>query len=94
MGRYRKMGLLNEGSEIVIVREDLCKELGLKVNKKKRMIMQTANGGKERDAGICGVFGIGSGRSKDVCIYFCGTDNTVLVIVGKAMAKGSKVGEN
>ena len=39
MGQYHKLGLLDEGSEIVIVREDLYKELGLKVNKKKRMTM-------------------------------------------------------
>ena len=41
------MGLLDEGSEIVIVREDLCDELGLEVNRKRRMMMQTANRGKE-----------------------------------------------
>ena len=39
MGRQRELGLLNEGSEIVIVREDLCDELGLKVNRKRRMMM-------------------------------------------------------
>ena len=51
MGRRREMGLLDEGLEIVIVRENLCKELGLKVNKKRRMTMQTANGGKEEMQG-------------------------------------------
>jgi len=51
MGRHREMGLLNEGSEIVIVQEDLCKELGLKVNKKRKMTMQTANGKKEEIQG-------------------------------------------
>ena len=45
------MGLLDEGSEIVIVQENLYKELGLKVNKKRRMTMQTANGGKEEMQG-------------------------------------------
>jgi len=35
--------LLDEGSEIVIVREDLCDELGLEVNKKRRIMMQTVN---------------------------------------------------
>ena len=37
------MRLLDEGSEIVIVREDLCDELGLEVNKKRRIMMQTVN---------------------------------------------------
>jgi len=41
------LGLLDEGSEIVIVREDLYDELGLEVNRKRRMMMQTMNGGKE-----------------------------------------------
>jgi len=39
IGRHREMGLLDESSEIVIVQEDLCKELGLEVNKKRRMTM-------------------------------------------------------
>jgi len=47
MGQRCELGLLDEGSEIVIVQEDLCKELGLKVNKKRRMTMQMANGRKE-----------------------------------------------
>lgn len=33
MGKQREMGLLDKGSEIVIVREDLCQELGAEVNK-------------------------------------------------------------
>jgi len=51
MGRCQEWGLLDERSEIVIVREDLCKELGLEVNKKRRMTMQMANGGKEEMQG-------------------------------------------
>ena len=43
--------MLDEGSEIVIVREDLCKELKLEVNKKRRMTMQMVNGGKEKIQG-------------------------------------------
>jgi len=47
MGRQRELGLLDKGSEIVIVREDLCDELGLEVNRKKRIMMQTANSEKK-----------------------------------------------
>jgi len=50
--------------------------------------------GEERDTGMCGVFGIRGRRSEDVYTCFCGTDSTVSVIVGEAMAKGSEVGEN
>jgi len=42
-----ELGLLDEGSEIVIVQEDLCKEPGLEVNEKRKMTMQMANRGKE-----------------------------------------------
>ena len=47
MGQHRELGLLDEGSEIVIIRGDLCKELGLVVNRKRKIMMQTANGGKK-----------------------------------------------
>jgi len=47
MGQHHELGLLDEGSEIVIIQEDLCDELGLEVNRKQRLTMQTANGGKE-----------------------------------------------
>ena len=47
MGRHRELGLLDKRSEIVIVQEDLCKELGLEVNKKRRMTIQIANRGKK-----------------------------------------------
>lgn len=46
-----KLGLLDKGLEIVIVQENLCKKLGLKVNKKRRMTIQTANGRKEEIQG-------------------------------------------
>ncbi|GLB41626.1 hypothetical protein LshimejAT787_1002260 [Lyophyllum shimeji] len=39
--------LLDEGSEIVVVRRDLWEELGLKVNRAQLMTMETANGGRE-----------------------------------------------
>lgn len=42
-----EVGLLDEGSEIVVVRKDVWEELGFKVNPEVEMVMQTANGGKE-----------------------------------------------
>jgi len=41
------LGLLDKGSEIIIVWEDLCDELGLEVNRKQRLTIQTANREKE-----------------------------------------------
>lgn len=46
-GKKEEMGLLDEGSEIVVVRKDLWEEIGFKVNPAVNMMMQTANGGKE-----------------------------------------------
>ncbi|KAG5647322.1 hypothetical protein H0H81_007762, partial [Sphagnurus paluster] len=43
--------LLDEGSEIVVVRRDLWEELGLEVNVERLMVMETANGGKEKMGG-------------------------------------------
>jgi len=34
MGQCYELELLDEGSEIVIVQEDLCEKLGLEMNKK------------------------------------------------------------
>jgi len=51
MGQHRELELLDERSEIVIVQEDLCKELGLEVNKKRRMTIQIANRGKKEMQG-------------------------------------------
>jgi len=40
MGRQREFGLLDEGSEIVILREDLRQELDVELNVERRMWMQ------------------------------------------------------
>jgi hypothetical protein len=50
-GKIRTYGLLDEGSEIVVIRRDLVNELGLKVNPERTMTMHTANGGSEEIAG-------------------------------------------
>ncbi|KAF9030017.1 hypothetical protein BDZ89DRAFT_912227, partial [Hymenopellis radicata] len=39
--------LLDEGSEIVVIRADLAKELAVDVNQHRTMLMETANGSKE-----------------------------------------------
>ncbi|GBE78906.1 Retrovirus-related Pol polyprotein from transposon 412 [Sparassis crispa] len=41
------LSLLDEGSEIVVIQQDLCEELGLHINETMRMNMETANRGKE-----------------------------------------------
>ena len=43
-GGVEEVGLLDEGSEIVVVRKDLWEKLGHKMNDEKRMLMQAANG--------------------------------------------------
>ena len=46
-GKVVVAGVLDEGSEIVVVRKDLWEELGFKVNRARLMLMQLANGVKE-----------------------------------------------
>lgn len=46
-GKKEEVGLLDEGSEIVVVRKDVWEELGFEVNSGIEMTMQTASGGRE-----------------------------------------------
>jgi len=51
MERCKEIGLLNKGSEIVIIKGDLCDKLGIEVNIKRKMMMQIANREKEKMQG-------------------------------------------
>ncbi|KAG2737284.1 hypothetical protein P692DRAFT_201672614, partial [Suillus brevipes Sb2] len=46
-GVHSEMGLLDEGSEIVVIREDTWKKTNAPLNERVRMRMQTANGGSQ-----------------------------------------------
>jgi hypothetical protein len=46
-GVHSEMGLLDEGSEIVVIREDAWKKTNAPLNERVRMRMQTANGGSQ-----------------------------------------------
>ncbi|KAF8805848.1 hypothetical protein BYT27DRAFT_7103566, partial [Phlegmacium glaucopus] len=50
-GKTSEWGVLDDGSEIVVVRKDLWEELGFDVNKERLMMMQAANGSRERMEG-------------------------------------------
>ena len=43
-GKKEEPGLLDGGSEIVLIREDLWKEVGASVNVKRKMMMEAVNG--------------------------------------------------
>lgn len=47
LGKVVVAGVLDEGSEIVVVRKDLWEDLGFEVNRARLMLMQAANGLKE-----------------------------------------------
>ena len=87
------MGLLDEGSEIVIVREDLCKELGLEVNKKGRMTMQTANGGKEEMQGYVEYLELEVGGVKTYTHAFVVQIVPYWLLLGRSWQKGVKLGK-
>ena len=91
MGRRREMGLLDEGSEIVIVREDLCKELGLEVNKKRRMTMQTANGGKKEMQGCVEYLELEVGGVKTYAHAFVVQIAPYRLLLGRLWQKGVKL---
>jgi len=93
MGRRREMGLLDEGSEIVIVQEDLCKELGLEVNKKRRMTMQTANGGKEEMQGCVEYLELEVGGVKTYAHAFVVQIAPYRLLLGRPWQKGVKLGK-
>jgi len=93
MGRQRELGLLNEGSEIVIVREDLCDELGLEVNRKRRMTMQTANGGKEELQGCVEYLELEVGGVKTYTHIFVVQSAPYRLLLGRPWQKSVKLGK-
>jgi len=93
MGRQRELGLLDERSEIVIVREDLCNELGLEVNRKRRMTMQTANGGKEELQGCVEYLELEVGGVKTYAHAFMVQSAPYRLLLGRPWQKGVKLGK-
>ena len=87
------MGLLDEGSEIVIMREDLCEELELKVNKKRKMTMQTANGGKEELRGCVEYLELEVGGVKTYAHAFVVQSPPYRLLLGRPWQKGVKLGK-
>jgi len=93
MGRCREWGLLDKGSEIVIVQEDLCKELGLEVNKKRRITMQTADGGKEEMQGCVEYLELEVGGVKTYAHAFVVQSAPYQLLLGRPWQKGVKLGK-
>jgi hypothetical protein len=50
-GVHSELGLLDEGSKIVVIREDIWKKTKAPINQGARMRMQTANGGSQEMEG-------------------------------------------
>ena len=93
MGQRRELGLLDEGSEIVIVREDLCKKLGLEVNKKRRITMQMANGGKEEMQGCMEYLELEVGEVKIYAHAFVVQPAPYRLLLERLWQKGVKLGK-
>jgi len=93
MGRCRELGLLDEGSEIVIVQEDLCDELGLKVNKERKMTMQTVNGGTEKMIGCIEYLELEAGGVKTYAHAFVVQLAPYRLLLGRPWQKGIKLGK-
>ena len=93
MGRHREMGLLDEGLEIVIIRGDLCDELGVKVNMKRKMMMQTANGGKEEMQGCVEYLELEVEGVKTYTHTFVVQSAPYWLLLGRLWQKGVKLGK-
>jgi len=93
MERQRELGLLDEGSEIVIVQEDLCDELGLEVNRKRRMMIQTANGGKKKLQGCVEYLELEVGEVKTYAHAFVVQSALYQLLLGRLWQKGVKLGK-
>ncbi|KAG2341765.1 hypothetical protein BDR05DRAFT_887432, partial [Suillus weaverae] len=50
-GTHSELALLDEGSEIVVIRQDVWQKTNTPINQDVRMRMQTANGGSQEMAG-------------------------------------------
>jgi len=88
MGRHRKIGLLDEGSEIMIIRRDLYNELGVEVNMKRKMTMQTANGGKEEIQGCVEYLELKVGGVKTYTHVFVVQSAPYQLLLGRPWQKG------
>jgi len=93
IGRHREMGLLDEGSEIMIIRGDLCDELGVEVNMKRKMTMQTENGGKEEMQGCVEYLKLKVGGVKTYTHAFVVQLVPYQLLLGRPWQKGVKLGK-
>ena len=93
MEKYKKMGLLDEGSEIVIIRGDLCDKLGVEMNMKRKMTMQIANGGKEEMQGCIEYLELEVGGVKTYAHAFVVQSIPYQLLLGRPWQKGMKLGK-
>ncbi|XP_006455814.1 hypothetical protein AGABI2DRAFT_76941, partial [Agaricus bisporus var. bisporus H97] len=93
MGKQKEYGLLDEGSEIVILREDLRQELGAELNKERRMMMQTANGEKEAMLGCVEYLELEVGGVKTYAHAFVVPRAPYRLLLGRPWQKGVKLGK-
>jgi hypothetical protein len=89
------MGLLDDGSEIVVVRKDLWEKLGYGAHEEKKMLMQVAYHREYSDDGrLCRVFRIGDRRYGDLGTCIRGSLCTIQAFIGPTMATERVVAED
>lgn len=93
MGEKQEAGLLDEGSEIVVIRKDLYEELGLEVNWGQRMVMQTANRGKEDLEGCVEYLEVDVGGIKTYTHAFVVQTAPYRLLLGRPWQKGVRLGK-
>lgn len=93
MGKQKEFVLLDEGSEIVILQEDLRQELGADLNVERRMWMQTANGEKEAMLGCVEYLELEVGGIKTYAHTFMVSKAPYRLLLGRPWQKGVKLGK-
>ncbi|KAF8816293.1 hypothetical protein BYT27DRAFT_7277147 [Phlegmacium glaucopus] len=93
MGKKAEVGLLDDGSEIVVIRRDLCEELGVTVNRNRRMTMQVANNVKEGLKGCAEFLEIDVGGIKTYAHVFVVDSAPYRLLLGRPWQKGVKLGK-
>ncbi|EIW84689.1 hypothetical protein CONPUDRAFT_34772, partial [Coniophora puteana RWD-64-598 SS2] len=82
-GSHEEHALLDEGSEIVVIRQDIWQKLGLPANKERTMIMQTANGTTQEMAGCAEMLEIDVGGIKTWAHAYVVPDSPYRLLLGR-----------
>ncbi|KAF9016621.1 hypothetical protein BDZ89DRAFT_961757, partial [Hymenopellis radicata] len=83
--------LLDDGSEICVIRADFASELGVDVNKHRTMLMETANGAKEQLPGCAEKLAIMVNGLKTFAHAFVVPNAPYRILLGRPWQRGVRL---